>query len=102
MAILNRDEFIERVQRLVGERDDDETIKVIEDFTDTYDDYERSKESTDDDWKSKYDELDNEWRRKYKERFFTTGEKIIRDQTENIKDDGRVRSYDELFEEREG
>ena len=67
MAVLNREEFIARLQERVGEGTSDEDIAFLEDFTDTYNDLE-SRGSTD--WESKYNALDADWRRRYKERFF--------------------------------
>lgn len=45
-----------------------------------------------------YEEL----RKKYIERFFTSPDKANRMQKENVMDDGKKRSFEELFKEREG
>lgn len=45
-----------------------------------------------------YEEL----RKKYIERFFTSTDKAKRMQKENVMDDGKKRSFEELFKEREG
>lgn len=45
-----------------------------------------------------YEEL----RKKYIERFFTSPDKAKRMQKENVMDDGKKRSFEELFKEREG
>lgn len=45
-----------------------------------------------------YEEL----RKKYIERFFTSSDKAKRMQKENVMDDGKKRSFEELFKEREG
>ena len=72
MAKLNAEEFMKSVQSIIGERDDDEALKFIEDCKDTI-------TAEKDDWKAKYDEvvkekedLDKSWRAKYKERFYST------------------------------
>ena len=69
MAKLNAEEFMKSVQTIIGDRDDDEALKFIEDCKDTI-------TGEKDDWKAKYDEvvkekdeLDKSWRAKYKERF---------------------------------
>jgi hypothetical protein len=71
MAKLTKEEFMNTVKAFVGERDDDEALKFIEDCNDTI-------TGDGDDWKAKYDEevkakeeLDKSWRAKYKERFYS-------------------------------
>ena len=72
MAKLSSEEFMKSVKSIVGERDDDEALKFIEDCKDTI-------TGEKDDWKAKYDEvvkekeeLDKSWRAKYKERFYSS------------------------------
>lgn len=48
--------------------------------------------------RSEYDEL----KRKYIERFFSDPEQAKRDQEEDIKDDGKDLSFDNLFKKKEG
>lgn len=71
MAKLSADEFMNSVKTIIGDRDDDEALKFIEDCKDTI-------TGEHDDWKAKYDEaikekdeLDKSWRAKYKERFYS-------------------------------
>ena len=64
MAILSKDEILSILNTLIGERTDDEALKIIEDFTETIDNYLSTN------WEEKYKQLDEEWRKKYKERFF--------------------------------
>ena len=79
--------------------------RQVEDVTDTLRDWE-SRASVD--WESRYRENDDEWRRRYMERFnasadaITTPERVVEEQKENVSDDGKKRTYEELFEEREG
>lgn len=40
--------------------------------------------------------------KRYRERFFGSREEVKEEQEEDVKDDGKVRSFDTLFEEREG
>ena len=70
MAILSQKEFMESLNKIIGDRTDDEALKFIEDAKDTI---TEDKE----DWKGKYDalveeknELDKAWRQKYRDRFF--------------------------------
>lgn len=71
MAKLSAEEFMNSVKSIIGDRDDDEALKFIEDCNDTI-------TAEKDDWKAKYDavvkekdDLDKSWRAKYKERFYS-------------------------------
>lgn len=96
--ILTRDEFFEAINKRVGENTDDESLKFIEDMTDTYN---AIADSGEEDWKKKYEELDSEWRERYRKRFFDGKDEIVDDQKEDIKEDSEPSTFDELFEERE-
>ena len=106
MAILSHDDFMNAVKGLAGNSADDNTLTMIENFTDTFNDLEaRASDTTD--WKTKYEQNDNEWREKYKARFFESKEdtdpnEVLREQKEDITDDGKDISFDDLFKEREG
>lgn len=104
MAVVTRDDLMERIRSRIGDDTSDEALSLIEDFTDTFSDLEvRAGE----DWKSKYDELDKTWREKYKARFFQkpddkeTPPEDNKDDEEGIKDESEVKSFDELFTEKE-
>lgn len=102
MAVRDRDYILAGVKQMIGDNTSDEAIALMEDITDTITDYE-TKVADKTDWKAKYDEVDASWRRKYIERFSgKTGEEIKNEQEEQIKDDGEIRSFDELFTERGG
>ena len=106
MAVLSHDDFMNAVKSLAGNNADDSTLTMIENFTDTFNDLEtRASDTTD--WKAKYEQNDNEWREKYKARFFeggagTTTAEVMKDQKEDIINDGKDISFDDLFKEREG
>ena len=108
MAILNREEFMSRLQERIGEDNSDEALSFIEDMEDTFNDLEtKSSGNNDEEWQKKYDELDKSWREKYKARFFnseTTPKDVKEEQTKDVKDDSETDdvSFDDLFEEREG
>lgn len=102
MAVKDRDSILAAVKQVIGDNTSDEAITLMEDITDTFADYE-TKVSDKTNWKAKYEEMDTNWRKKYVERFSgKTGEEIKEEQEEQIKDDGEIRSFDELFTEREG
>lgn len=110
MSVLNREQFFERIKAMVGDDTSDDTLAVLEDFTDTYNDFE---EKTGDDWKSKYEELDSSWKKRYRDRFFgsadgdgedhiTTPQDALTNQVEDVIEDGEPTTFEDLFEEREG
>lgn len=70
MAIRAREEILESIRNIVGDRTDDNTLQVLEDVTDTFTDFE-NKTANQTDWEAKYKENDEGWRKKYAERFYT-------------------------------
>lgn len=106
MAVLSHDDFMSAVKGLAGDSADDNTLTMIENFTDTFNDLEaRASDTTD--WKTKYEQNDNEWREKYKARFFegkedTDTNKELGEQKEDNTDDSKDISFDDLFKEKEG
>lgn len=101
MAVLDKETYMARLKEKIGEDTSDDTLTFIEDASDTYDDLLRRSEGKED-WEIKYKENDEAWRKKYRERFFSTQEEVKREQQENVEEDGEKRSFEELFEEREG
>lgn len=99
MAIISKEELINKVNALIGDRDDDESISLIEDITDSINDYE-TKLNESGDWKSKYEENDKEWRKRYKERFMTPSQKAEEEEIEETQDDTVVTltKFEDLFE----
>ena len=70
MAKLAKNDFMNKVKAILGDRDDDEALSFLEDCNDTITD-------SVDEYKEKYEtvvkekeELDKQWRTKYKERFY--------------------------------
>lgn len=103
MAVLNRDDFMTRINERVGDDNSDDALAFIEDMTDTFDALSSSTDN--EEWEKKYNDLDIMWRDKYKARFMnsgTTPQTVIDGQIEDIKDDGTETTFDDLFKEREG
>jgi len=104
MAVLSREDYLTRIQGIIGEDTSDEAMAFIEDMTDTFDNNMQSGDG--EDWKAKYEENDKSWREKYKARFFSGGEDtpngVIGEQTEDVIDDAETKDFDDLFVEREG
>lgn len=93
MAILSKDELIEKVRKYVGDRTDDETIEIIEDISDSID------SSDDDEWKQKYEENDKMWRERYISRFVDKKEDEPDNPTEHEEEEKEYNSFEDLFEE---
>lgn len=100
MAVRSKDEIMEVIKARIGTDTSDEALEVIEDITDTLDDYE-ARIAGAGDWKAKYEENDAAWRQRYKDRFFGSG-------SDDIKDDPEVEepaepegptTFEELFKE---
>lgn len=89
---LTKEELLNSIKDKFNEDTSDETLKFIEDVTDTINSYE---DNSKEDWKAKYEQNDAEWRQRYKERFF---------QSEPVKeepvaeDTQEVLSYEALLE----
>lgn len=67
--VKSREEIIKALNNIFGENaTSDECISVIEDVTDTMDDF-TSRLSDDTDWHQRYVDNDKEWREKYVRRF---------------------------------
>lgn len=101
--IKTRDELMKWVEEKIGDDTSDEALAILEDFTDTFNNYEELVSDTVN-WKQKYNELDETWRKKYRERFFsgTSPDDVIEEQKDDVIDDAENRTYEDLFEEREG
>lgn len=92
MSVLNKEDYLARIQGIIGEDNSDEAMAFIEDMTDTFEDMNtRLEDKTD--WKQKYEENDTEWRNKYKERFFSSSE----EDNEEIDEPQTPLTFDDLF-----
>lgn len=74
MAILNREDFFNRLHERVGEDTSDDGIAFLEDMTDTYNDMETRLTSDGEDWERRYHDLDETWKKRYRHRFFSNPE----------------------------
>ena len=101
MAVLTREQMLERIKQRIGEDTSDEALTLIEDVSDTINDYEtKTKDTTD--WEKKYKENDEQWRKKYKDRFFNAPAKDEKDDSESDDDDEPKENkltYENLFKE---
>ena len=91
--IKTKDEILSTISAVIGENNSEDAITLLEDITDTLDDYDgHTKDSTA--WKQKYVENDRAWRQKYKDRFF---EKESEETINTYDDDEEKLTYDALF-----
>lgn len=94
MAIKSKAELLELVKARIGDDTSDEALEIIEDVTDTLDDYE-TRIADSGDWKARYEQNDADWRKKYKERFFApTEEPEEIDEPEEVEE---KRTFEDLF-----
>lgn len=98
MAIRTREEILESIRNIVGDRTDDNTLQVLEDVTDTFTDFE-NKTANQTDWEAKYKENDESWRKKYAERFYTGDPSVPPKSNEPVIDepDDKPTCFEELF-----
>lgn len=96
MAVRTRQELLDSVKEIIGDSADDSVLNVLEDLTDTIDDYERRVDG--EDWKTKYEQNDAEWRNRYKERFFSS-EADTRVEVPDMEEEEeeQATSYEDLF-----
>ena len=99
MAILTKAELLAKLKERTSEDMGDDTLKFIEDVTDTLNDFEsKAKDTTD--WEKKYKENDEQWRKKYKERFFTAPVQEDEQDTSNEEEPKLEKlTYENLFKE---
>lgn len=85
---LSKEEFIEKLKAYTGDRTDDETLAIIEDASDSFED-------SGDEWRAKYDDL----AKKYKDRFTEKIEEVKEDPEEPEEEEKKEIKIDDLFKE---
>ena len=100
MGVLTREQMLERIKQRIGEDTSDESLKLIEDISDTINDYETKTKGTTD-WEKKYKENDEQWRKKYKDRFFNAPVNDEKYDSEYDDDESKENklTYENLFKE---
>lgn len=95
--IKTKEELFEAIKNKFAEDDSEETISLIEDITDTVNDY-NTRLSSETDWKTKYETNDAEWRKKYKERFFNSAGNNEDDvPTDDVPEQNKKLRFEDLF-----
>lgn len=71
MAVLSREEYLNRIQERIGDDVSEDSIKFLEDLTDTYNKLEERANDNGNDWKARYEANNEAWKRRYQQRFFS-------------------------------
>lgn len=103
---LTKEQALEQIKGILGDKvTEDNSIKFIEDMTDTLADLDKADAE---DWKKKYEENDSAWRKKYTDRFFNTpakddkNDEPIKDIEKEVEAEANApKTFDELFKEGE-
>lgn len=93
MARLSKEDFTKAITTVIGDRSDEDSVKFIEDMTDTYNGLEADKNVSVTEWEQKYNALNETWSKRYKDRFSET---IVEDEKQK-KDETSPTSFDDLF-----
>lgn len=98
--VKTKDEIMEEIRAYIGDRSDDQTIALIENISDTIDDY-----AAHGDYDEKLMAVEAEWRRKYIDRFMSGGENKNEVENEKTRDEEKGNSeeikIEDLYTEKE-
>lgn len=100
MAVLTREQFMEKLNTLTDGKTDDDTLTMIQDFSDTFKSLEEKEdvEAVRGEYEEKLKTLEDTWRNKYRDAFFNgTEKKDEEDEEEEEKEEPHT--YEELFKE---
>lgn len=101
MAVVSKEVLLERIRSITGSEnaESDESISLLEDISDTFEDLS-AQVSQAGDYKKKYEENDAEWRKRYRDRFFSaTGEDEIPGKDDPAEEHETKVTYESLFKE---
>lgn len=99
MSVVRKESLLERIRNMTGEEnaESDESISLLEDLSDTFEDLS-SQILQAGDYKKKYEENDAEWRKRYHDRFFSAVEETTIKEDDKD-DDAEKKTYESLFKE---
>lgn len=104
MAVTTKEQILAQLKAKFGDDTTDETLKIIEDVSDTFDDLSKKPDSNVD-WQAKYEENDKMWREKYRDRFFNSPADEDADGSDPANnenpapEEGVKKNYEDLFRE---
>lgn len=90
MSVRKKEELLSSINAIIGENPTDEALALLDDVSDTIDEYETNQRSVED--------VDKQWREKYRQRFFSTDENIDDEKTMGI-DKPTPKTFEDLFKE---
>jgi 2-phospho-L-lactate transferase/gluconeogenesis factor (CofD/UPF0052 family) len=98
--VKTKDEIMEEIRAYIGDRADDQTIALVENISDTIDDY-----AAHGDYDEKLMAVEAEWRRRYIDRFMNGGENKNEVEVEKTEDDEKEKAeeikIEDLYTEKE-
>lgn len=99
MAVVSKESLLERIRDMTGveNAESDESISLLEDLSDTFEDLS-SQVLQAGDYKKKYEENDAEWRKRYHDRFFSVSEETTIKEDDKD-DDVEKKTFESLFKE---
>lgn len=98
MSIKTKEEILSTLKELLKEDTSDSALSILEDVTDTLDDFQSKIQGDGVDWKQKYEQNDSEWRQKYRDRFFNHTADDPDDTDDDIEEPVPEKTkFDELF-----
>lgn len=99
MSVVSKESLLERIRDMTGveNAESDESISLLEDLSDTFEDLS-SQVLQAGDYKKKYEENDAEWRKRYHDRFFSVVEETAIKEDDKD-DDVEKKTYESLFKE---
>ena len=103
MAILSKEEFLSKVNTVLGSRSDEEAINFLEDMADTYNELEAKAKGTGEDWQQKYEENDKAWQEKYRRRFMSGGGSTVIEEKEESEPEvtAETITIEDIFQDKE-
>lgn len=103
MAVLTREQFMEKLNTLTDGKTDDDTLSTIQDFSDTFKSLEEKEdvEAVRGDYEAKLKSLEETWRNKYRDAFFNGTEEKKDEVIEEDEETEEPHTYEELFKEEE-
>ena len=96
MAVLTREQFMEKLNALTDGKTDDDTLTMIQDFSDTFKSLEEKEdvEAVREEYEEKLKTLDATWRNKYRDAFFNGTE-----EKKDEEEEEEPHKYEDLFKE---
>lgn len=101
MSVVSKESLLERIRDITGSEnaESDESISLLEDLSDTFEDLSFQIVQAGD-YKKKYEENDAEWRKRYHDRFFSVAEETTSKEDDKDEDEYvEKKTYESLFKE---